>query len=316
MPIKNTTRIHPSEVQDLTVVASGEMSTWSEAKRLDFVATFHKRALCSRYVLLRTAELCMETAQRRQFISNFHVKEIEKRTKRPYLQAHYGSLELTDNRNSYNRTVSGRSVEELDSIAGERAAALLDGLPALKLAVKIVNADLAKKIERKEECEKRGQVLLDELKVGTEPIIMSEVDETMTVGAFRAMVKERGRRNDAILDELEELGELGGKLEREICKALYAGLPGLSDACIDVIVGCYEQAAALDTTTRRVEEQVKFGDSATALELLRTFEKDEVQVSDEVAARFKEAMATLRAAGQAQGVLKACVTRTSTTSPT
>ena len=292
MPIKNTTRIHPSEVQDLTVVASGEMSTWSEAKRLDFVATFHKRALCSRYVLLRTAELCMETAQRRQFISNFHVKEIEKRTKRPYLQAHYGSLELTDNRNSYNRTVSGRSVEELDSIAGERAAALLDGLPALKLAVKIVNADLAKKIERKEECEKRGQVLLDELK-------------TMTVGAFRAMVKERGRRNDAILDELEELGELGGKLEREICKALYAGLPGLSDACIDVIVGCYEQAAALDTTTRRVEEQVKFGDSATALELLRTFEKDEVQVSDEVAARFKEAMATLRAAGQAQGVLKA-----------
>jgi len=48
---------------------------------------------------------------------------------------------------------------------------------------------------------------------------------------------------------------------------------------------------------RRVNEQINFGDSVTALEILKGFEKDELKISDEIEASFKKAMETLKLAG-------------------
>jgi hypothetical protein len=45
---------------------------------------------------------------------------------------------------------------------------------------------------------------------------------------------------------------------------------------------------------RRVSEHVKFGNSQAAVELLRTFEKDEVTISEDVAARFRTALEQLK----------------------
>ena len=76
-------------------------------------------------------------------------------------------------------------------------------------------------------------------------------------------------------------------------KALYAGIPGISDAVLKSIKLHYDKSKALDQMGRRVEEQVLFGDSAAALELLRGFEADEEKLAGEVKAEFKAAMKTL-----------------------
>jgi hypothetical protein len=98
------------------------------------------------------------------------------------------------------------------------------------------------------------------------------------------------------MQQMNELGEDGAKLEDAINKTLYAGLPGLSEAVIQVIQDSIDRYRNFDTMSRRVEEQVRFGDNEAAMNILSNFEKDEVTVSDKVKAEFSEAMNKLKAA--------------------
>jgi hypothetical protein len=102
------------------------------------------------------------------------------------------------------------------------------------------------------------------------------------------------------------MGQTGIELDNQINKALYLGLPGLSDAVIKVVADHLERAVAFDQTTRRVTEKVLFGDSEAAMELLKGFERDEVTVSDNIKAEFSAAMLKLGiAAGKKTRQLKA-----------
>jgi hypothetical protein len=101
------------------------------------------------------------------------------------------------------------------------------------------------------------------------------------------------------------MGEELQEMEIRISKALYAGIPGISDAIIKVINEHYERITALGNMCRRVSERVAFGDSAEALSLLSFFEKDEATVSDTIQAEFDAALVKLNLTKTAVRKLKA-----------
>jgi hypothetical protein len=263
--------------KELQTISKDALTHWTDEKRKDFVSTFKQRANVAKYVMQETAGQITIIASNRKFISNKHTNKIK-------------PTDLC----RYNADFGGRSHNELVELALERARATLKGLPALNKAVQIINPELSKKIESRdrliEECKKlaarHGEL--------SEPIVMSEVDQKMTVAAFRSMVKDTCKKRDKIALELNEVSKEALEFESQIDKELYSGIPGLSDAVVKVIQDHYDKVTALDQMTRRVEEQVMFGDSDAALELLKGFEKDESKVSDEIKAEFDKALLVLK----------------------
>jgi hypothetical protein len=148
-------------------------------------------------------------------------------------------------------------------------------------------------MDRRDALLEKGQKLADELAEVGDKVSMSDCDQDMTIGAFRKMIKDRDAKKRSLVAQLDEIGKEGCALEAAIGKALYAGLPGLTEAVIKVVNNHNDRATALCQVMRRVEEKVMFGDSAQALEILSTFEKDEVSVSEEVRAEFGLAMEKL-----------------------
>jgi septation ring formation regulator EzrA len=190
--------------------------------------------------------------------------------------------------------VGGREISGLDEIVHQRVNEILSNLPPLSKAVRIIDPDTAAMIDKVEKLKAQGQKLKDEVDEVSQPIIMAEVDQKMSVGEFRSLVKEREQKRKALLMKMQEIGKEGSQLEEIVYKKLYKGLPGLSDAVVDIAKTHLDRSTALDTMSRRVEEQVKFGDSETALQLLQHFEKDEVAVSEKVHAQFQEALEKLK----------------------
>lgn len=291
--------IETSPQDVLARVEEGALSTWSEQKRSEFCLTFQARVRVARYLLIRTASLIKETAQRRHFISPKHNRAIFKGfldedstrygdpTMNSFIQYDPGPW-------TQEHGVGGRSVKLLEPIAKERAQTVLKSLPPLARAVEIIDQETAQKIDHRDRLLKEGERLREKLEEVCGTIEMGDLDQSMTIGAFRAMVRDRDAQRRKLLTRLNEIGAEGSKLEEEIAKKLYAGLPGLSEAVVEVIRTHLEQAFALDETCRRVEEQVKFGDSEAAVELLRHFEKDEMKVSNTVKAQFDNALQTLK----------------------
>jgi len=266
--------------------SSGEIALWTDEKKKDFCKTFNDRSRVARYLLIQTGMKILDTAQRRQFIGSKHKSSIEIPSV-PY-----------DSRASYYdaQGVGGRPVNDLNTIASERAELVLKELPPLKKAVMVIDPVTAGKIERKEkileELRKLKEGLESEELVG--PIKMDEVDPKISVGDFMKMVKDRVKKRKAIFSRMDDLAIEGQDLEEYINKKLYKGLPGLSDAVISVAQRHFDRAIALDEMDRRVQERVMFGDSQTALEMLKNFEKDEQTIPDEVRAEFQKALEKLK----------------------
>jgi hypothetical protein len=281
--------MHIDSITDLVPTAiSGteQMTEWSDEKKADFVRTFEQRSTAARAILELTADTILSIASQRKFISTKHMGQVNK------TNTVHGSL-------GYNRqveSVTGRTWEDLHKVAEQQAKAILEGLPPLKKAVQIIDPDTAKKIDRRDKLVAKGKRLRDELVELAEPIEMTTLDQSMTIGEFRKMIKTRERRQKTLIDQLEEVAKEGNTLENAINKALYAGLPGLSDAVVKAANDCYERSNALDATTRRVAEQVKFGDSEAAMTILQRFEQDEAEVSAEVKAEFADALKKLKLA--------------------
>lgn len=266
------------------------MITWSDGRRTEFVKTFEDRARVTRYLLHKTAELIWERATSRRYVSNKHKPEVN-----CFKQSSY----IHDKDCGYpDYTVGGRLVSELITIAEQRAETVLDELPPIKKAVLIIDPATAKKMDKRDELLKKVRALKHQLEEIGGPISMAEVNQDMTVGEFRKMVKDRDKKRTRLLEEMEEIAVEGNELDQVINKKLYEGFPGLSNAVIKVVNDYDERAIALDATTRRVNERVMFGDSKTAMELLKNFEKDEVEVSDRIKLEFKGALEKLKIAGK------------------
>ena len=267
------------------------MTTWSESRRKDFVKLFEQRTKVSQYLLKKTADVMLESAHRKGFISSKHIKMAGKPGH--YFAHHSYSYGDYDN---YNQ-VGGRPTTELFALADQKAKEVLKNLPPLKKAVSIVDPETSKMIEEKEKMEAKGQRLTDQLEEISGDIVMADLDQSMTIGDFRAMIKSRDRKRRRLISNLEELGKELSQLDEQVSKRLYSGIPGLSDAVVKTYKSFYEKATALDQMNRRVGEKVMFGDSESAMEILKSFEKDEAEVSDEIKAEFKAALTKLKLVG-------------------
>jgi len=288
----------------LAVVDTHGMELWSEQKRNQFAGTFKERTDVARYLLLKTGDKLVETARNRRFISDKHVPVIYGRKDGVTCATDYTCFKEADpQREQYGAyykpftMVGGRSISELDEISQGRANDILKNLPPIRTAVNIIDPAIAKKMDRRDFLLKKGQEVMDKLLEFTEEINLADYDD-MKVSAFRAMMKERDKRRRTLVEELEEIGAEGTMLEDQINKALYQGIPGLSDAVIDVAKQHFERAVAFDQMNRRVAERVIFGDSEAALEILKGFEKDEAHISETVKAGFVEALEKLKLIGQ------------------
>lgn len=273
---------------------NGAIATWSDMRRDDFCATFADRVQVSRYILESVASFVQQEALTRRFIGEKNLRAVKApASDTTHLCDMYQETERWQ-RGRDTSSCAGRPTAQLREIAKERAKAILDNLPSLSTVVQIINPDLAKKIDRRDALTKRGQELTDQLLEASESIVMSELDASMTIGAFLEMVRQRDKLRTTIHNKLQEVSTEGRELEVTIAKALYSGLPGLSDAVIKVVNDHYARSTALDEITRRVTEQVKFGNSPEALEMLRRFEGDEVSVPDSIKSSFTAALEALK----------------------
>lgn len=274
-----------SQVDDATI------AQWSDEKKKEFVTTFQARTRAARYILEKTAQIVIQEALTHHYISEKHVSNVWKLQN---VNADLFDASTSSQIHFGHTSVGGRNTEQLDEIARERAEAILKELPPLQQAVQIISPETAEMIVRRDEIVKEGNKLTDRLEEISEPISMADIDQKMTVGEFRQMVKNIKKERMQLISQLNELGEEGSELENKINKNLFKGLPGLSDAILNVATSHAEKSLALDEMGRRVGEKVQFGDSAAALELLHHFEEDEVKVNDSIKAEFKSAMEKLQ----------------------
>lgn len=284
----------------LASVQNTDIVNWGDGKKVEFVELFQNRVIAARYLLEKTAHEIAWAAESRKFISQKHLRKLYASESRRYgdgldFQAVRFYDKDTSGKFDYqNPKIGGRDQRSLDEIAEQRAKSVLDELPALKTAVQIIDPDTAKMIERKDTLLVQGDKIREEVESVSEPILMAEQDQNMTVGAFRAMVKERDTKRKQLLTRLTEIGREGSELEEVISKRLYSGLPGLSDAVVEVIKSHIDRSVALDEVSRRVEEQVKFGDNEAAVSLLSHFEQDEVNIGDTIRSQLSEALNKLK----------------------
>lgn len=269
------------------------MATWSDQKKQEFKQLFEQRTAAARCLCEITASKIATMAAARHFISDHHLGKLDRK---------YG-WSPTPNHSYYRfrglADEAGRDFEELQRIATERAKTLLAELPPLKKAVQVIDPDTAKMLDEVERLTKKGNVAKKALEELPRQVEMSTVDQNMTVGQFRKEVAALIKKRHKLLDTMNECGAEANELEITIAKRLYKGFPGLSDAVMDVLVAHLERSTALDQMQRRVGEQVMFGDSTAATELLRQFEADESAVSDDLRDKLSAAMEGLKASVKA-----------------
>jgi hypothetical protein len=295
-----------TQIADITALttqlATDNLASWSDEKRQSFTDTFDARIRVARYLLIKTAEAIATKAKGKHFISEKHLRNVLDTENLKYSR-HYTASEFIDaGQNQYSQNdstlIGGRTVGELKGIAGERADEIISKLPGLNEAVRIISPEVAKLIEKRASLLTKGNELMEEAEKYSGQLDMDDLDQEMTISAFRELVKTREKKRVEIVRKLDDIGDEGLVLDSKINKFLYDGLPGLSDAVIKVITDYLERATAFSALNRRVAEQVKFGDSEAAMEMLKSFEKDEVKVSAEIQEQFDTALDTLRLAAK------------------
>ena len=284
-----------------TLQSEGSITLWTEDKRKDFAKTFDNKAKAARFILYRTAEIITDAGLKRQFIGSMHTTKIwGEKGKHWTSGGHHRIYDDVAKGHYYSRgegSVGGRAIADLNLIAEERAKHILNELPAVQDAVLVIDAVTGKKMIRREQLEAKAKDLVAKLEELGGKVLMSEVDQDMSVRAFRKYVVDRIKARRPVADKLKEVTEEIHELRRAIDKALYRGLPGLADAVVKVAKQHVERSYALDAVSRQVQDRVIFGDSAAALEMLQGFEKDEVTVSDAVKAEFSSALEKLKLLG-------------------
>jgi len=283
-----------------------EMSNWSEEKREDFTKIFTKRTNAARYILLKTAKEIFSIAESRKFVSQKHLKALHAKfgdsvfyrsefDARPPSYGYNRAHERYQNQQELDKRLFDRPRDELDKVAKERAKLVIKELPPLKKAVQVIDAKTALLIERSEELKEKCQALFDELSELPTSLDMEEIDDSMTLGEFKSCVKELNEKRETLGTQLSKFADEGNALEIKIAKKLYMGLPGLSDAVMDTVIAHIERSDALSQFDRRVTEQVKFGDSQAAMDLLANYEKDEIDLGDSIKEKFSNALSELKA---------------------
>ena len=270
------------ETQALAINDNGELNQWSESKRHDFIKTYKQRTQAAIAIAALTASKFKDRALRFHFMSAKHTAEINKK---------YRDLDSTlrSGASYYLARGTDRTSEELDMLGDERAKEIYKQLPPLRKAVQLIDAETTKLLNEQAALKKKAQKATDELSNLETHFDMDDYLD-LSVREFQQLIKDTEKKREKLCTTIRKCGDEGHNLETRIAKRLYKGLPGLTDACVEVIENHYDKIRGLQQLMRRVEEKVKFGDSEAAVSLLSTFEKDEIEVSASTALKIKSAM--------------------------
>jgi len=269
------------------------MATWSDEKKKEFSSLFSKRTQLARILCAITVSKFATMAKNRHFISDYHLTKLKRS---------HGWEPHREYKYEYESQVRecGRNFDEIARIAELRAKSLLAELPPLKKAVQIIDKGVAQKLDKITRLETKAEAEKEELEQLPRSIDMKDDEyQDWTLRAFNAEVTRIFDARQKLIKSINKAGQEAHDLEVAVAKALYKGLPGLSEAVVDVIKAHIERGTGLDQMDRRVTEQVKFGDSEAATGLLKQFEKDEASVSTELKSKLNAAMAALKASVKA-----------------
>ena len=270
----------------LTIATSnaGEMTLWTEDKKKEYVALFTERAADSRYIMQKTASLILSRAYKRKFVGNKMVQDLNQKYWAGEGWNGCGDVKYTGKRDRATLT----------EIAQTRADELIKQLPSMKKAMAILDPDTAKDMEDIVPLQTEYEEVSAEVSARPTQVTLDDWPETATRLEIQTDIREQEQRNKALLEKQNELAALIHKLQLRIDKVLINGIPGIRDEIKKAVVQLVEQSHGIDNLSRRVEEQVLFGESDTALEMLRHFQKDEAHVSEDITLKFNAGLEKLK----------------------
>lgn len=284
------------------------MASWDTPRRLAFVKTLEERGNVHAALAMLEVEALLQIAESRHFISRKHRNEISEKTAKSHfrldnwqsLLSYYGRR---DDRGYMQQTTDfcGRSKSELQQIADDNAKAIAKNLPKLADAVRVIDSVTADKIDEARKLRAQLDIHEKTLEELTAPMVLTEFvkqNPKALAAEFVSIVESRAAKAKALVETMNTLGKKGMELQSEIDKALYEGLPGLSEAVVELAVEKIKSVSAMPQMMRRVSETVQFGDSAQATNMLSTFEKDELKLDDSIKEKFAAAMEKLRTAAK------------------
>jgi hypothetical protein len=272
--------------------SAAAMALWTDDKKKDYVSLFKQRANASMYILRHTARELAHRAKEKQFLGIPRYNKLVEDC-----ASFAGEDAIASNRHGYHhnetadlwRKTYDRSQADMDAIVQERVVS-----PSLNAAMLILDPETHAKMLRRDEIREKGQELTDKFAEVSVDVRLSDMDQTMTIGGFRAYMKDLEGKRKAMLDQLEEIGKEGQDLERHINKALFKGLPGIGEEIESVVKELYQQSKDMGSTSRSVENTVLYGDCEAALAILESFKSDEKKVSTAIGLRFQNGLELLK----------------------
>lgn len=252
--------------------AGAGLVLWSEDKKKEFCLLFKDRSVCAAEILQMSTRLIVEEASRRSFINSRVAATLIEKLE-----------EARDGRQVHNLS---RPHTDLQRVATERASTVIKELPSKFEAWSVLQPEVAEKLKRISAIEAEMRKLSSAFEELPDEIRISDMPGTMTLGEFTKHVNDVRDKRDNILRKLNKLATEGNELNRQVDKALYSGNKELSDAVRKLVTANIEKLVSLAVTTRRVEERVLYGDNEAALQMLQTFEKDELAISQNTVGEF------------------------------
>jgi len=284
------------------------MASWDTPRRLAFVKTLKERGNVHAALAMLEVEALLAIAESRHFISRKHRNEISEKTAKSHFRLdnwqnllnYYGTRDSRGYMQP-SQEFCGRSKSELGQIAGDSAKAIAKNLPKLADAVRVIDAVTADKIDEARKLRTQLDTHEATLKELTTPLVLTEFakeNPKALASEFVSIVEGRAAKAKTLVETMNGLGEKGMELQTQIDKALYEGLPGLSEAVVELAVEKIKSVSAMPQMMRRVSETVQFGDSTQATAMLSTFEKDGLKLDDSIKEKFAAAMEKLRTAAK------------------
>lgn len=284
------------------------MASWDTPRRLAFVKTLEERGNVHAALAMLEVEALLNIAESRHFISRKHRNEISEKTAKSHFRLdnwqnllNYYGTRIGCGYMQQSQDFCGRSKSELDQIAGDSAKAIAKNLPKLADAVRVIDSVTADKIDEARKLRVQLDTHEANLEELTTPMVLTEFakqNPKALASEFVSIVEDRAAKAKKLVETMNELGKKGMGLQTQIDKALYEGLPGLSEAVVELAVEKIKSVSALPQMMRRVSETVQFGDSTQATTMLSTFEKDELKLDDSIKEKFAAAMEKLRTAAK------------------
>lgn len=254
------------------LVENDSIVNWPDDKKNDFITLLKKRGSVSGYLLTSIAKRIYQEAISRKFI---------KENKKEFHCSKYFDSDKTWCR--LNNTVGGRNLQDLEEIIKEKSDNILAELPTMKFAIQILKPNLVGSYDQIEKLTKEiNKIIKENNKIKEDISDIENFDETKTMKEYKEYVKTQMELyNEGVLKanskSLERI-----TYKNKVDKALIKGFPEIAESIEEIVEKLLEQATTVNIFLRRIEEKVKFGDSALALDLLKNFEKDEKETSSEL----------------------------------